>query len=125
MRKSDKRLIIILAIACAATWVLLRSTDTRHGKVVLVRKDQKQMQRIDLNKVKGTARLPLAVDDGQLVIEYDQEGVRVLSSPCPDKVCVHQGKITRSGQTIACVPEKILITLISSDKEETHDAVVR
>jgi hypothetical protein len=127
MRKSDKRLIAILAVFCAAAWLALRGSAGKEQKILIVQKEQKVVQRIDLSKVTSERKLPLAVDDGQLVLQYDQEGARVLSSPCPDKVCIHQGKITRGGQTIACVPEKILITLTTNDKEKenANDAIVR
>ena len=125
MRKNDFWLILVLLVLAAGSWFLFRSDSTARDKVLVVRKDQQVLQRIDLKKVTSETKLIVPVEHGEMVIAYDREGGRVLSSPCPDQVCVHQGKITRSGQTIACVPEKVLVTITTAAKENDHDAILR
>ena len=125
MRKNDFWLILVLLVLAAGSWFLFRSDSTARDKVLVVRKDQQVLQRIELKKVTSETKLIVPVEHGEMVIAYDREGGRVLSSPCPDQVCVHQGKITRSGQTIACVPEKVLVTITTAVKENDHDAILR
>lgn len=125
MRKNDFWLILVLLALAAGSWFLFRSDSTARDKVLVVRKDQQVLQRIELKKVTSETKLIVPVEHGEMVIAYDREGSRVLSSPCPDQVCVHQGKITRSGQTIACVPEKVLVTITTAAKENDHDAILR
>lgn len=125
MRKNDFWLILVLLVLAAGSWFLFRSDSTARDKVLVVRKDQQVLQRIELKKVTSETKLIVPVEHGEMVIAYDREGGRVLSSPCPDQVCVHQGKITRSGQTIACVPEKFLVTITTAAKENDHDAILR
>ncbi len=125
MRKNDFWLILVLLVLAAGSWFLFRSDSTAKDKVLVVRKDQQVLQRIELKKVTSETKLIVPVEHGELVIAYDKDGGRVISSPCPDQVCVHQGKITRSGQTIACVPEKVLVTLTTATKENDHDAILR
>ena len=38
-------------------------------------------------------------------------GLRVVLSDCPTQDCVHTGTITRSGQSIVCLPARIVIRL--------------
>ncbi|MBR6513785.1 MAG: NusG domain II-containing protein [Clostridia bacterium] len=45
----------------------------------------------------------------------------VESSDCPDRTCVHTGKINRCGQLIACVPSGV--TLRITGEEEGYDFV--
>lgn len=125
MRKNDFWLILVLLVLAAGSWFLFRSDSTARDKVLVVRKDQQVLQRIELKKVTSETKLIVPVEHGEMVIAYDREGGRVLSSPCPDQVCVHQGKITRSGQTIACVPEKVLVTITTAAKENDHDVILR
>ena len=125
MRKNDFWLILVLLVLAAGSWFLFRSDSTARDKVLVVRKDQQVLQRNELKKVTSETKLIVPVEHGEMVIAYDREGGRVLSSPCPDQVCVHQGKITRSGQTIACVPEKVLVTITTAAKENDHDAILR
>jgi len=125
MRKNDVWLMLVVAAAGLVSYFLFRADTTAQHKVLVVRKDQQVVQRIELKNTLSDRKLKVPVADGEIVIAYDKDGARVLSSPCPDKVCIHQGKITHSGQTIACVPEKILIIITTAAKENDHDAILR
>jgi hypothetical protein len=37
--------------------------------------------------------------------------IRVVESDCPTQDCVHTGEISRSGQSIVCLPARIIIQL--------------
>ena len=44
----------------------------------------------------------------------------VESSDCPDKTCVHTGKIDRTGQMIACVPSAITLRILGGEEGYVH-----
>lgn len=46
---------------------------------------------------------------GDTVIEIKNSRVRVISSACPNKLCVHQGFIKRG--SIICLPNRVVITI--------------
>ena len=56
-----------------------------------------------------------------LVLEIEDGKARVRESGCPDKVCVHSGWLTRSGQTAACVPAGVCVRIVGG--EQTVDGV--
>jgi hypothetical protein len=58
---------------------------------------------------------------GDTVVQIRQAQVRVLSSPCPEKICVRSGAIARPGQWIACLPNRVFIDIQASPRE-TVDA---
>ena len=55
--------------------------------------------------------------DGQEIDRFapadllDGNGLRVSSSDCPTQDCVRTGTISRSGQSIVCLPARIIIQL--------------
>ncbi len=49
----------------------------------------------------------------------------VLCADCPDQVCVATGWLSKHGQTAACVPAGIVLTIEASDDEAAPDAVAR
>ena len=53
----------------------------------------------------GTNELVIA--DGQVWLEQ---------ASCPDKLCVHQGKIQYAGQSIICLPNQVTLQLYSRDE---------
>lgn len=65
-------------------------------------------------------RLPLSEDarlllqdasgnENLLVIEGGS--ARLEDADCPDRLCVRQGAISRSGESIICLPHKLVITI--------------
>ena len=52
----------------------------------------------------------------QLLIEKD--GVSFVFSSCGDQLCVKRGKLKNQGDTMACVPEKVVVILKSDGKEK-------
>ncbi len=47
--------------------------------------------------------------------------VRIVSSTCPDKVCISTGAISRAGEIIVCVPNRVSVKMTG---REEFDAVV-
>ncbi len=58
---------------------------------------------------------------GKTTLKIEGGAVRVVSSPCPEKICVKAGPISRPGQWIACLPNRIFIT-IKGKSENKIDA---
>ena len=46
-----------------------------------------------------------------LTVTETEAGVCVSSSDCPTQDCVHTGTISRSGQSIVCLPARLSVTL--------------
>ena len=52
----------------------------------------------------------------QLLIEKD--GVSFVYSDCGDKLCIKRGKLKNQGDTMACVPERVVVILKSDSKDK-------
>ena len=54
--------------------------------------------------------------DNLLVIKNGKAWVE--EAECPDKLCVHTGKISRNGETIVCLPNKIVVEVVNGEENE-------
>ena len=57
-----------------------------------------------------------AEDGNVLVISGGK--VFMEAASCPDKLCVKQGEKSRVGETIVCLPHKLVVTVISAEEAE-------
>ncbi len=57
-----------------------------------------------------------------LLVVIENAQVYVKSSDCPDKVCVHTGRISRSGQSIICAPAGVVISVEGGGADADHIA---
>ncbi len=63
---------------------------------------------------------------GFLKIQIKNREVRVLEADCPNKICVKTGWIKNGNEYIACVPNGILIKLISGKSEKkSYDFITK
>ncbi len=82
---------------------------------------------------KLTAQYPLHIDREFTVSGYNggtvnaviQNGkVDVVSASCPDKICVDHRLIFKTGESIVCLPSRVVITLSSHSGDDSDiDAV--
>ena len=59
----------------------------------------------------------------RLVIEGGKASIE--EADCPDGICVKQGKISHTGQTIVCLPHKLVIEITGKAEENGLDAVAK
>jgi len=49
--------------------------------------------------------------------------VRMEDADCPDKYCISRGSISKSGETIVCLPHRLVVELRTYDLRNDVDAV--
>ncbi len=55
-------------------------------------------------------------------IEIKNGTARMLWASCPDQVCVEHKEISRDGESIICLPNKVVISIVDGEEAET-DAI--
>ncbi|MBE6927254.1 MAG: NusG domain II-containing protein [Ruminococcaceae bacterium] len=112
MKKKDFILIGILLVVIVAAFVavtLLKS----EGAYVVVRVDGKQVAQYSLLE-NGQYEL----NGGTNILRIEDGKAYLVSATCPDHLCVNQGKIDQSGETITCLPNRLTVTVYSDDKAD-------
>lgn len=61
----------------------------------------------------------------RMVVEVRGGRVRVRESTCPDQYCVRTGWIDRPGQSIVCVPGRVVIAVVADAAPDSQGAEVR
>jgi len=54
---------------------------------------------------------------GTTYVDIENSTVRILDSPCRNKLCVAMGAIAREDQWIACMPNKVFVRIGGSSAE--------
>ena len=118
--KNDIVLICALLLVALAAWGVLRLTREKGGEVI-VTVDGQLAATIPL-----TVDATLPVGEGQgfrNVVEVSGGRVRVAEADCPDRLCVRQGWISWDGESIVCLPHKLVVTVRGTGRD--LDAVAR
>ena len=107
-------LMLLLGVALMALG-MHGQKNSEVGSVVIVKS-------IGENHNTVVARQPLSTDgtvvspvDGPLgttMVEVTGNRAHVVSSPCPDKICVRMGWLQRVGDYSACLPNRVLVEVV-------------
>lgn len=57
---------------------------------------------------------------GGCTILIENDGVSFVESECKDKLCIKKGKLKRKGDTMACVPQRVVVT-VRGEKQDDFD----
>lgn len=82
-------------------------------------------------EVYGTYRMQ---EEQEISVERDGRVVNVVviadgrahmkEADCPDHLCIRQGEISKRGETLICLPNKVVVEA-QSEGEGTYDSIVR
>ncbi|MCX2454509.1 NusG domain II-containing protein [Lacticaseibacillus nasuensis] len=86
----------------------------------VVTHDGQEVYRIRLTGHRGTTRYRYhhGNDWNEIVATGNQ--IAITAADCADQVCVRKGKISRAGDTIVCLPHKLLVAIHSSRGSSTN-----
>ena len=62
-------------------------------------------------------------ENSSVVIVAKDGKIYFEQSPCPDKVCIKSGKLSKNGDFASCLPEKVVIKISGAQGNEP-DAIV-
>ena len=116
--RADIVLIGLLIIMAFISYIVIFNFMSKHGDVVEVYSQSKLIKKVPLDT---DTEFEVKIDNHVNVIRVENGFVFILDADCPDKLCKKQGKIRNSGETIICLPNKIVIR-VDAEKQNS-DAV--
>lgn len=102
-------LVVISLVILFSGGMVARSVwQSAPASEALIYKDSRLLRQVSLAKDRV-----FDIDGGKMRIQVKGNRIKISGSDCPQHVCVHTGWIQYSGQTIVCVPNKVVIEVKS------------
>ncbi len=103
MKKGDY--IVFAAIVLLSGVLLAVSLSGKSGKSIEISCDNKHYKSYPLNK-NGEYKIKTQGGENTLIIEDGHACFK--NSDCPDKTCEKMGKISKAGDSIVCLPHRVV-----------------
>ena len=115
-------ILILLSFAPVVVFSLNRVSSPTQEAVLSV--DGKELKTFDLSNKSQTYTYRYEDKDGDYnLIEVKGNRIRIKEADCGDQICVRRGWIDQSGETIVCLPHKLVIEIKSSDGGEPGSVI--
>lgn len=116
MTIGDKVLILILSLITVLSFYLVK-TIFPAGVEASIKVEERSLGPYPLTEdrileIKG----PL----GHTEIEIKNGKIRIKKAPCRDKICIKQGWISSSGESLICLPNRVMVNITG---EARYDAI--
>ncbi|MBE6631791.1 MAG: NusG domain II-containing protein [Ruminococcaceae bacterium] len=109
--------IILLAVLAAALVMLLLRTS---GDKVIVSIDGKLFGEYSLNENRS---VEIKTDEGYNLLIIEDGKAYVKEASCPDGICSSHRPISYGGESIICLPNKVVVE-IRTDSKDIPDVIV-
>ncbi len=107
---ADAVLVMLLVVASVASLVLVsRASAGEKGSLAIIEVNGKEVKRVALGDGQKTRTVTVRGVNGPSTIEFGRGRVRMLESRCRDRICVRRGWIDSRGDTIVCLPNRVVI----------------
>ncbi len=113
-------LIILFAISLIAVSSLYVYGDESGNLYVHIKSVSREWL-LPLGKEKRIVNVkgPLGITE----VEIDRTSVRIIKSPCRNKICIRSGSISKPGQWIACLPNRVIVSIGGKESRGTKGYV--
>lgn len=115
MKKKD---IILFAgiILVAVIGMLALNLSKEEGDYIRVTVDGELYAKYRLND-NNKYTISCSENDYNILVIENGYGY-ILDANCPDQLCMHQKRISKSGELLVCLPHKLIVSVVSDQKSE-------
>lgn len=99
-------ILVVLACSFSVTW-LFASNGTQYAVVYV---NGAEYGRYNLEETQSRT-VEVTTEFGRNVVVIDNKNVWISDTTCKDKVEVNAGKINHSGQSLVCLPNRLVVTI--------------
>lgn len=121
MRKKDFILIFVVSLIIAGAFGFNYFVNTKNLDSIEIYMDNKLYKTYDIN---DKEEIKIKSKEGYNIVKIHDKGVEIIEASCPDKVCIHQGFITKASESIVCLPNKVHIKITKEDNHESEEDVI-
>lgn len=128
--KKKKRDIIFIGVLLVVALIAFFVVDKfikKDGNKVVIKVDGEIVKIVNLTDTNNI--IVNGYDGGTNTVVIENGTVYMTEADCPDKICVNTGKISKIGETIVCLPHRVVVEIqgevSQSDNDDSIDSVVK
>ena len=123
IKKADILVIILIVIASFLIYFFtnkLSKEDANISKKVVITVDGKIFKEVPLTK-NTYEKIDINTVYGKNEVIIEKGEVHMHESNCQDKICMKMGKISIPGDSIICLPNRVMVKIVADKK--SHDSL--
>lgn len=120
VKKRDFIIMIFMAMIAVISMITIKMTE-KEGDRVIIYHDQIEYKNVSLHQ---NQMIKIPTHTGYNEVKIAEGKVWMIEADCPDQICVHHRKISNVGETIVCLPNKIIVE-IKGEQVKKMDSIAK
>ena len=122
LKRGDLVVILILAIAVISWFEINKLGETKDERQIVIETNGSVYKTIPMEKGMKLQDIHIDLENGNHIdIVVDESGAYVKDVICPDKLCQKTGLVSKVGQSIVCLPNKVVAYVEGKSESEVDD----
>ena len=119
-KKNDRLLIVVLLLLALVSLAAMKiyQKKSTHDAMAVVTVDGEEYGQYPLDE-DAEVTIPAGGDNYNVLVIKDGYA-DIIEATCPDKICVDHAKINGNGQTLVCLPNKVVVEIVNQDEEASE-----
>lgn len=123
MKKLDVLILAVVLVVAAAAFFAIRlfgnEADNAGGYAEIYVKNE-LFETVSLDKDR---LIEVENADAHNLLEVKDGSIRMIEASCHSQTCVHTGARSSGGQTIVCLPNRVVVKIVGAPSEEGVDII--
>ena len=115
MKKKDLIIAIVVLALAGLLALVFHFTGGAPGGAVQVKIDGKAVGTYALVEEQ---KIPFDTDYGHNLLVIENGEAHMEEADCPDHYCMEQGRISKTGESLVCLPHKLVVTVVSGEEND-------
>lgn len=121
MKKADFIIIGAVVAVVAVLLLFLYGSNSNFGSYVQIEIDGKITETLPLDE---DTEKEIATENGGTNTLVIKDGkAKMAEANCPDGICKNHMAISRNGESIICLPHKVVVSVVDKNSNDEIDAV--
>jgi hypothetical protein len=124
-KKLDVVIIVILLVVSFIPELIFgvildKSYNNTYAEITI---DGKFYKRIPLSVHRGQENMEIKTNNGYNILIIKDNSIAIIDGDCKDKICIKSGYIKNVGESLICLPHKLMIE-IKGNKAREEDVIL-
>nr|WP_319487676.1 NusG domain II-containing protein [uncultured Caproiciproducens sp.] len=120
IKKTDILILVVALVLCLTAWFSYQSIVGKKAAKAEIYYKSELVETVDLTA--GVDK-SFSIDQNKNVVfhVFKDGSICFQESNCPDKICIHAGRLRTIGESAACLPNSIVLKIVAKDQRSSDD----
>lgn len=122
LKKGDLIIVLILAVAVISWFGINKLGESQDERQIVIETNGNVYKTIPMKTGMKLQDVHIDLENGKYIdIVADENGAYVKDVICPDKVCQKTGLVSKVGQSIVCLPNRVVVYIEGKSAPEVDN----